>query len=259
MRRLFLFIVRDLSLIGARQGDGASDTILQSPGGNQAVGTGLGTDVTLRMTNSGFGVQSQSNLLTMRDCTIADNNDTGFVTSGTTVLTDCTIRQNLGSGIDNSGTMTVTGCLIELNSGGNGAGIVNIGPSLILDNTAVRDNTSLNSGGGIFNAQSGIVELRNGSTVSGNTANGSDRCATCGRGGGILNLGGGIVRINGSTVGPNNTAVNDGGGIFTNTGRQVELSNGSSVSGNTVNGSPNNCAGLGNYDLDLPNAFCASS
>ena len=97
-------------------------------------------------------------------------------------------------------------------------GIINDG-ALTLGGTAVRDNGSLNAGGGILN--NGVLAINN-STIAGN--NGTS-------GGGLFNAGG-TVTINRSTISGNSASPGDGGGIFTS-GGQVTI-NSSTISGNTA-------------------------
>jgi hypothetical protein len=91
---------------------------------------------------------------------------------------------------------------------------------LTLDASSVTGNTALtDAGGGIYN--DGTTNLKNGSRVTGNTA------------------------------------PQDGGGIA-NAGT-TNLATGSIVNGNEAlnPAGVDNCGGPGNYNPDLPNAFCA--
>ncbi|MEH1902909.1 MAG: calcium-binding protein [Nostoc sp.] len=110
------------------------------------------------------------------------------------------------------------------NISNNGGGIrVDSNAALDLYNSTVTGNKasgSYNDGGGIYN--SGVVYLRNGSTVSNNIA--SDE------GGGIYNYNGTLIAIN-STI-SNNQAPAEGGGMSTISG-SVTLIN-TTVSGNSA-------------------------
>ncbi len=107
-----------------------------------------------------------------------------FITLGETVtISGFTIRNghagNAGGGIDNEdgSTVTVTNCTLSGNSAGLGGGMFNGGP-LTIGSTTISDNSAAN-GGGIYNSGGGTTTITN-STVSGNTA---------GSGGGIFNIG----------------------------------------------------------------------
>ena len=88
-------------------------------------------------------------------------------------------------------------------SGIGGAGILNAGAQLTLDNVLVRNNTSNCRGAGIEN-EVGATATLNSSTVSGNSS-------PNGGGGGIYNLG--TLTLNGSTVSGNDGHGGGGGGI----------------------------------------------
>jgi hypothetical protein len=107
---------------------------------------------------------------------------------------------------------------------------VSAGSSLTLDHLTLQGGWAYDSrvwwgvgsdGGAIYNQ--GTLTVRNGSTLSGNTANNE--------GGGIYNAGGTVTVSNGSTL-SHNTAYS-GGGIY-NAGGTVTVSN-STLSGNTAN------------------------
>ncbi len=126
-------------------------------------------------------------------------------------------------------SVTISGLTFE-NTKTAGGLIVNNGGTLTLNNSTVSGNTASGSnilGGGILNQ--GTLTLTN-STVSGNTATDANVL-----GGGIFN--GGTLTLTNSTV-SGNTATDPssaGAGIFNN-GGTLTLSN-STVSGNTITGS----------------------
>lgn len=252
-----LTITRDLTLIGAGDGNAAGDTILQGTGSTSAVSiSDNNQDVTLqalRITGGGGaatqggGVSHLGRSLTMTDCTVTGNSVAAsgggvFSASGrSVVMTRCTVSDNHatsgaepGGGIVNSGQMTLTYCLINGNTaaGHFGGGIYSTDATgdLTLINCVVSGNGAAFGAGILVNA--GILQLSDGSSVTGNTAGV--------RGGGIYNFA--STTLNASSV-TGNSAANDGAGIYNQAGGTVSLQNGSSVNGNTVGGTPNNCAG----------------
>ena len=85
-----------------------------------------------------------------------------------------------------------------------------------LDNTSVSGNQAGDDGGGISNNGTATVTVNNGSQIDGNSTTGTYVAGLPSQGGGIFNSGGVINVYGGSSV-DNNTAYDDGGGIF-NTG-----------------------------------------
>lgn len=179
---------KNLSLIGAGQGNGAGNTILQGTGAAAVVAIVMGATVhleNLRVTGGGT-VQFGGGIF----------NDGGIVTATNCTVTGNTCTSN-GGGVDNSGTMTLTGCTITGNNADfRGGGIGNSG-TLFLANTIVSSNTAVDWGGGIYNF-TGPVTLDAASRVTGNHAKPADP-----DGGGGIYKQGGTVTLNGAVVSGN--------------------------------------------------------
>ena len=144
----------------------------------------------------------------------------GILNGGTLTLTNCTVSGNHESGLGNSGTLRLTNSMVSGNtSDAWGGGIFQGGGTLTLTNSTVSGNTAQYGGGGISNS-GGTLMLTN-STVSGNTSAG---------GGGIAS-GYANVTLTNSTV-SGNTSDEAGGGISHNYGT-LTLAN-STVSGNSA-------------------------
>ena len=138
-------IGRDVSLIGAGDGDGPGDSILQGTFGGRVVAINAGITATLqsvRITGGGPDVGA------------------GIFNEGDVTLTDCTLIGNdangNGGGIYNTGdsTLALTGCTITMNSaGGAGGGIYNTG-DCTMKSSSVTFNEADSSGGGLSNSSS---------------------------------------------------------------------------------------------------------
>jgi hypothetical protein len=248
-----LAITRDLTIVGAGDGSRPEDTILQasSPGPVVLINPHQ-QHVTLRglsITGApgatiGGGIHHDGDTLTITDCAISGNRagNGGGIANGPSskaFLTSCQITGNSsfngGGGIYNGGAITLTNCLLEGNtSSGVGGGVHNTGQqsTLTLVGTKIL-NSRARSGGGIYNER-GEVRLKAGSEVTGNVA--------IQQGGGIDNFG--MVLLDASSV-TGNAAGSTGGGIFNETNASTVLQNGSTISGNTAGGLPDNCAGAG--------------
>jgi len=244
-------ISRDITLIGAGDGTGTRDTILQGGAAGTVVFSNA-QHVTLRglrITGGlgggsiGGGIHNTSPNLTMTGCTVAQNTagiGGGIFNSGNADLHNCTISSNAasngGGGICNVGTVSLTDCLLDGNGSNSnpGGGIYNTAATatVTLDNTIVRDNNA-SSGAGVYNER-GEMRLTRGSQVTGNTA--------ALQGGGIDNFA--TVVLDASSV-TGNVAGTAGGGIINEPGATTTLQNGSTVSGNTAGITPNNCDGSG--------------
>ena len=144
----------------------------------------------------------------------------GILNGGTLTLTNCTVLGNQESGLGNSGTLRLINSMVSGNtSDEHGGGIFSSSGTLMLTNSTVSGNTAQYGGGGISNV-GGTLMLTN-STVSGNTS--AD-------GGGIAS-GYANVTLTSSTV-SGNTSDEAGGGISHNYGT-LTLAN-STVSGNSA-------------------------
>ncbi|MEU6093097.1 hypothetical protein ABZ865_41405 [Streptomyces sp. NPDC047085] len=159
-------------------------------------------------------------------------------------LTTLTITNGIGNGTNGGGisnlggTLTVIRSTVRNNSvSNNGGGINNDnGGTLTLDHTTVRDNSAGNAAGGIIS--NGTLKLMS-STVSGNSASFV---------GGIYNYGG-TLTLNSSTVSNNTATASDTGGIFNYTGSTLTL-NSSTVSNNTATTDGGGIYNIGTATLD---------
>jgi Calx-beta domain-containing protein/cadherin-like protein/Big-like domain-containing protein/uncharacterized protein DUF4214 len=116
----------------------------------------------------------------------------------------------VGSGL----TVSISGLTVSGGNGlgtmsGFGGGVLNLGGTLAVNNSAISDNSIAGSGGGIFN-NAGVMTITN-STISGNTTTGGSG------GGGIFNQTGAAVTVSNCTISGNNTTGN-GGAIYNNAG-----------------------------------------
>jgi hypothetical protein len=159
-----LTIDRNLHLIGAGDGNGAGNTILQGADTGHVV------------------FVSQSKTVTLESVRITGGNECGIQTamSSDLSLTACTVTgnttTNTGGGIRNSGDrLTLTNCHITGNRADSfGGGIYNYAATVTLDAASrVTGNTSdtfdPDSGGGIYNNVFGTVVLNSAANVSGNS------------------------------------------------------------------------------------------
>lgn len=130
-----------------------------------------------------------------------------------------TAGQWFGGGVYCSGTLTLAGhTLVTGNAAayGAGAGIVNDGGNVTLDDaSSVSGNTEQANGGGIFNFD-GSVTLNDTSSISGNTAY---------QGGGVENYSDGVgalavLTLNDASSITGNTAA-EGGGVYDPTGTTI--------------------------------------
>jgi hypothetical protein len=187
-------IGRAVTLIGAGQGSGNSDTILKGAGGRVVQIPSETGAVTLRqmritggaIASAGGGVHHQGTTLTMTDCTVTENSVSlgapggGIACTGGSSLfmTNCTVTKNhagvtsgsgMGGGLYITGPATLTTCTIFGNSAlytGGGITMQN-NAKLTLDGSTVTGNSAGLSGGGV-RAYSGTVTLINGASITGN-------------------------------------------------------------------------------------------
>lgn len=244
-----IFFVGDVRLVGAGDGAGAGDTILQGTGDSSVVSNFAGR-VTLEKLRITGGETDYG---------------AGITNSGEMELIGCTVTGNrahqAGGGIDNAvnvqfplgAKLTLTDSVVSENTAGSigasgrGGGIANDGTlrlrnSVVSGNTAIRQGDAQASrtrraeprgiiiefpsaGGGII-THGGTLTLTN-SEFSGNTAD---------LGGGI-DVSDGTVTFDAASRVTGNTAADEGGGIHY-FGGTVTLNNAANVTGNT----PDNCA-----------------
>lgn len=151
----------------------------------------------------------------------------GLYNAGVWTMDASTIHNNesdIGGGMSNTGTMTITASTIERNTAISAAGIINSGTLNLIAST-VSGNTVVESGWGIENTQSGLLNILN-STVSSN------------EGGGVLNSG--TVNLTGATI-SNNRIQGEGGGIA-NQGGSVVIRN-TIIAGNYASVADADCGG----------------
>jgi predicted outer membrane repeat protein len=115
--------------------------------------------------------------LTVRGGNTEDRFGGGIANFGTLLLgAGSTVSGNTaevgGGGIFNQGTLTLrAGSTVSGNrvTGGGGGGILNEGTLTLEMGSTVRDNTSFLTGGGIYNAPSGSMNLMDGTIICGNS------------------------------------------------------------------------------------------
>jgi hypothetical protein len=170
---------------------------------------------------------------------------------GITVILDHVIIQNghagasHGGGIYNNATLIVrNGSIIGRSSGGNtttgrGGGIYNNAGAVTVDASIVSNNTASN-GSGIYNYNGGTLNVQNGSTIGGASAN----IATA-YGGGIYNNGGTTI-VDASTVSAN--TAHFGGGIQNSGGGRLTVTNDSIIGGAGAGNTADYGGGIYNTD-----------
>ena len=224
-------------------------------------GGGISMSGTLSVTNSTISGNSASSVgggidisgtLTLTNSVISGNSafsGGGIVTRGTATVSNSTISGNSffcdAGGIFSDGQLTVVNSTISgnISPGGDGAagcgpeprgggGIKNGGPATVINSTISGNHADLSAtgaGGGIFNF--GSLTVTN-STISDNTASVGGGAVYNDSGGQtaqigdtVLNAGasGGTIFNNGGTVTSlgYNLASDDGGGVLTGTGDQI--------------------------------------
>ena len=150
---------------------------------------------------NGGGLDNVNNggMATVTGCTFTSNSGGGLNNNGTETVTGCTFTSNSGGGLNNNGTATASGCTFTSNSGG---GLNNNGTATVSGCTFTSNSAT--SGGGLNNG--GTMTITD-STLSGNpppaTAVASPIAASW--------------QSPGSTL-SDNSAVEEGGGIFNDGG-----------------------------------------
>jgi parallel beta-helix repeat protein len=164
---------------------------------------------------SGSGIHGT--YITISDCNIEDNDNTGYqgdgagIYCGEATITNCTITGNdtseatgsYGGGIY-CGATTITDCTIYNNTayhGGGGIYCYSVG-TVTIDNCTITGNSAYSYGGGIF-CDDGTTTITD-STISSNTSDS--------RGGGIYILSTSPTTITSSTITGNDSG--SGGGIY---------------------------------------------
>jgi hypothetical protein len=180
-----------LRLIGAGDGNGASDTLVQGPRDDAVVRitASVVSLEKLRITGGlgflGGGIYTHNATVELISCTVTENeavaNGGGIYNqNGTLTLRNSTISENEasggvgGGGIFNDGTLNLIASEIRRNESAKGGGIYNHISNVTADAAStIRDNGATISGGGIYN-DSGIVTLASSAIVSDNSP---DNCA----------------------------------------------------------------------------------
>ena len=161
------------------------------------------------------------------------------IEGGTTITGNAANRAGGGIEVVNGEVIVVDSTIENNNAGvtgtpnpGNGGGVHVTGTSFTrvdLRNALVKNNHAAGEGGGLWNQTNGVMLVRIGSEVSGNTASGD---AADQGGGGIFSRG--RLVVNAATIDGNqaNGTAGSGGGIF-NVGAVTTIEN-STVSNNTA-------------------------
>jgi hypothetical protein len=169
--------------------------------------------------NQGGGIfNSGTGVLTLTDCTVSFNDDSGIG----------------GGGIGNAGLLTINRSTIRGNlTNGNGGGIFTLAGTVNLTNSTVSFNSAFaNNGGGIFNGNGGTVTITNGTITDVNQAV---------VGGGIYNDfgAGNVVNLRNTIVAGNNgtsSAIDVSGNYDAPAYSLIGKSDGSTGFANGVNG-----------------------
>ena len=148
------------------------------------------------LNNQDSGISNRSGYLTLRNCTLTDNN--GFFG---------------GALFNEGGEVTLIDCLVTGNRAADGGGLYNGGGGKLILQHCTISNNSAEEGGGIENSQFGDVTLID-CTVSGNLATSTFGDNT--GGGGIGN--GGSLAMTNCTLSGNQVAHSGGGAISTGGG-----------------------------------------
>ncbi|MEO6347772.1 MAG: T9SS C-terminal target domain-containing protein, partial [Aquaticitalea sp.] len=172
-------------------------------------------------------------------------NSVGTLTANGITIKDNTSNR-AGGGIETNGGGAVTLTNVRLNSNdtgvvpgdgapGNGGGLHVSGNSAVtVTGGKTNNNTAANEGGGLWNG-TGLMTVSN-HTISGNIAAGSDATVAGAAGGGGIYNEGGMLNLSGSTMITNNSATgaqSTGGGILNSVGTLT--ANGITIRDNTSN------------------------
>ena len=186
----------------------------------------------------GAGIYNAGATLTLTDCTITNNHNSGGV---------------LGGGIsNNTGTLTLNNCIVSGNSASSGGGIYNNVGTLTMTNCTVTGNTSNTIGGGISNVSGGRMMLLDCAVTEnlGNTNGGGiynyaaatmSNCIvtenSASKGGGIYNCTTSTLMSATNCTIVGNTAA-DGGGLYNygriNVNNSIIVENSATASGTDV-------------------------
>jgi len=223
--------------------------------GNSAVRAGGGIEINNRVTAGSLDVTNSDFLNNITGAAPGNGGAVHITGGGTTTITGGTASGNTaaaeGGGLWNgSGSMTVSGITIDGNTASGasadqgGGGIFNAGGTLDVQNATITNNNAdgaSGSGGGILSDAGGIVtvssstiesnssvragggiEINNAVTVGSLTVDDTNIDSNTtgpnpGNGGGIHITGAGETIINFGNI-TNNTATNEGGGLWNGTG-----------------------------------------
>jgi len=215
---------------------------LSVTGNLKIVGAGMGTTIVDGQSHQHvFQVDSGGQLdlsgTTIRHGTALGPRGGGIANDGTTTLTSVAVTDNSahdGGGISNSSgaTLTLNSVILSGNASDGslgGAGLLNRGTAT-LTNVTVSDNIAETDAGGIRNESATSLTLTN-VTLNGNKAG---HGGSGGSGGGLFSRS--AAQLTNVTF-ANNSALDDGGGIFTQ-GSSLTLTN-VTLSGNSAAGDGN--------------------
>ncbi len=224
----------------------------QSDDGSLLDGGAIFTEESLQITNStisgntstslGGGIFNVNGNLTLIDSTVSDNsslsgggifNYNGVLIINESVVSDNNSVDNGGGIYNNSSSLVINDSIItdnsvtgidDIDSNNNGGGVYNNNNGLLIINNSIITNNNVPNFGGGISTNFGNITITN-TTISGNTSN---------FGGGLYAFGS-TTDIQQSTI-SNNEATNTGGGIFTNTDLESEITTitNTTISGNTA-------------------------
>lgn len=141
---------------------GGGGLYIESSGTHTITGTVVSGNQAIGDTNAhGGGIRTQSNTLTVTDCTFDSNaaggdgggirNNGALTISGTTFSGNA--AGNNGGGLYASGTTHATNCTVSSNTAGSNGGGMFVQSTTTLTNCTVAENSAENLGGGIYRNQ----------------------------------------------------------------------------------------------------------
>jgi hypothetical protein len=229
---------------------------------------------------SGGGIRN-SGKLTLIACKVRSNSARwmggGIFNNSKSVLrvVSSTISGNTSSDhggglVNGGGIVTLTGSTVSNNTAAWGGGLFTETGRLTLVHTTVSGNSADNDAGGIFVKELSVVNIQNGSRITGNTAAWGGGISSWNStltvdasvisnntvpnsGGGLLIHDGGTAVVQNGSVISNNAATYEGG--ISNWGGSTLTVDGSVISGNTASGSSGGIGNLGIMTLNASTVF----
>jgi hypothetical protein len=180
-----LGIATPLRLVGAGDGSGASDTIVQGSGdaGVMFIAENVVSLEHLRITGGlglgGGGIVNFNGTVELIGCTVSENEAVGngggiHNDAGTLTLRNSTVSDNeagvRGGGVFNSGTLLLIASDISGNRSSHGGGVFNDASMTADAASRITGNMATGDGGGIYDT-GGTVTLVSSAIVSGNIPN----------------------------------------------------------------------------------------